>query len=136
MNNKLEKYLNRNKTSSFRDLLFSFIDKKGFTDAEVYKKVFIDRRLFSKIRCNENYVPRKENIIKLCLALSLNKDEVKTLVSVIAERFGVDIKSYKKALEMVDEKFQYRRKTDKEVILFYGTEEPRTKRKPMRQCCG
>ena len=67
MNNKLEKYLNRNKTSSFRDLLFSFIDKKGFTDAEVYKKVFIDRRLFSKIRCNENYVPRKENIIKLCL---------------------------------------------------------------------
>ena len=65
--------------------------------------------------------------------ITLNKDEVKTLVSVIAERFGVDIKSYKKALEMVDEKFQYRRKTDKEVILFYGTEEPRTKRKPMRK---
>lgn len=80
-NNKIMKYLNQNKSCSFSELLFSFIDKKGLTDSEVYKKVSIDRRLFSKIRCNENYIPKKENIIKLCLALSLKKDEINELLS-------------------------------------------------------
>lgn len=46
------------------------------TDVVVYKSVSIDRRLFSKIRCNEHYIPKKENVIKLCLALTLKKDEV------------------------------------------------------------
>ena len=80
MNKKIEKYLNQNKSSSFNKLLFSFIDRKGLTDTEVYKKVSIDRRLFSKIRCNENYIPKKDNIIKLCLALSLQKNEVDELL--------------------------------------------------------
>ena len=44
------------------------------------KKVSIDIRLFSKIRCYESYVPKKENVIKLCLALSLKKDEVEKLL--------------------------------------------------------
>ena len=81
MNNKIMKYLNRNKSCSFSKLLFSFIDKRGFTDAEVYKKASIDRRLFSKIRCNENYIPKKDNIIKLCLSLSLNKEEINALLN-------------------------------------------------------
>ena len=80
MNNKLKEYLNQNKSSSFRDLLFNFIDRKELTDSEVYKKVSIDRRLFSKIRCNNNYIPKKDNIIKLGLALSLTKDEIDKLL--------------------------------------------------------
>lgn len=81
MNNRIMKYLNQNKSCSFSELLFSFIDKKGFTDSEVYRKVSIDRRLFSKIRCSENYIPKKDNIIKLSLALSLNKDEINKLLN-------------------------------------------------------
>lgn len=81
MNKEITKYLNQNKTSCFNELLFSYIDKSGLTDSEVYKKVFIDRKLFSKIRCNENYIPRKENIIKLGLSLSLNKDEIDELLN-------------------------------------------------------
>jgi len=65
--------------------------------------------------------------------ITLNKDELKTHVSVIRERFGVDIKSAKILLGMVDENFKLGRKTDKEVILFYGAEDPRIKRKPMRK---
>lgn len=80
MNKKIKEYLNRNKTLKFSELLFNFIDKKGLTDTSVYKKVFIDRRLFSKIRCSENYIPKKENIIKLCFALSLDIDETKELL--------------------------------------------------------
>lgn len=80
MNKKIKEYLNQNKTLGFGELLFNFIDKKGLTDTEVYKKGLIDRRLFSKIRCNENYIPRKENVIKLCLALSLSETETKELL--------------------------------------------------------
>lgn len=80
MNKKIIEYLNQNKTYTFSELLFSFIDEKGFTDSEVYKKVSIDRRLFSKIRCSNNYIPKKENIIKLGLALSLSKDEIDMLL--------------------------------------------------------
>ena len=77
----ITKYLNQNKSLSFNQLLFSYIDRSGLTDAEVYKKVYIDRKLFSKIRCDENYIPRKNNIIKLGIALSLNKTELSLLLN-------------------------------------------------------
>ena len=64
MNKKLSEYLNCNKSMSFNELLFSFIDKSGHKDSEIYKKVDIDRKLFSKIRCNDNYIPRKNVIIR------------------------------------------------------------------------
>ena len=63
--------------------------------------------------------------------ITLTKEELKIHTSVIRERFGVDIKTPKKLLKMVDEKFNLGRKTDTEVILYYGTEDPRIKRKPM-----
>jgi len=80
MENKISKYLNQNKSMSFNELLFSYIDERGFKDSEVYKKVSIDRKLFSKIRCNENYIPKKNNVIKLSLALSLDKQELQKLL--------------------------------------------------------
>jgi len=80
MNNKLQEYLNQNKSISFSELLFQFIDNSGLTDSEVYNKVNIDRRLFSKIRCSEDYIPKKNNIIKLCLALKLNMVDTNKLL--------------------------------------------------------
>ena len=77
----ITKYLNQNKSLSFNQLLFSYIDRSGLTEAEVYKKVYIDRKLFSKIRCDENYIPKKNNIIKLGIALSLNKTELSLLLN-------------------------------------------------------
>ena len=58
----------------FQKLLFKYIDGKGLKDSDVYKKVHIDRRLFSKIR-NEDYHPSKETVILLGLALELNEKE-------------------------------------------------------------
>ena len=81
MHTKISDYLNCNKSMSFNELLFSFIDESGHKDSEIYKKVDIDRKLFSKIRCNENYIPRKNVIIKLCLSLKLNKSEFNTLLN-------------------------------------------------------
>ncbi len=74
-------YLNCQKSKSFNQLLFSFIDQSGYKDSEIYKKVDIDRKLFSKIRCNENYIPKKNTIIKLCLALGLNNRDFNKLLN-------------------------------------------------------
>ena len=80
MNESLNKFLSQNKTKSFRELLFSFIDRSGLKDSDVYRKAGIDRRLFSKVRCNENYVLCKENILKLCVSLRLNLDDTSELL--------------------------------------------------------
>ena len=34
----------------FKNLLFKYIDRTDMKDSEVYKKVFIDRRVFSEIK--------------------------------------------------------------------------------------
>ena len=81
MNTKISEYLNCNKSMSFNELLFSFIDESGCKDSEIYKRVDIDRKLFSKIRCSNNYIPRKNIIIKLCLSLRLNKYDFNKLLN-------------------------------------------------------
>ncbi len=81
MEYEISKYLNCNKSKSFNEVLFSFIDKSGYKDSEIYKKADIDRKLFSKIRCNSNYIPRRNIIIKLCMALRLEKNDFNKLLN-------------------------------------------------------
>lgn len=66
--------------SNFQTMLFKFIDDKNLKDADVYNKVHIDRRLFSKIRSDKNYHPSKETIILLSLALELDEHELDNLL--------------------------------------------------------
>ena len=81
MKESCKDYLSHTKSKSFNETLFSFIDEKGFKDSEIYKKVDIDRKLFSKIRCSNNYIPRRNVIIKLCFALGLSKDNFNKLLN-------------------------------------------------------
>ena len=81
MKEKCKEYLNHNKSMSFNEILFSFIDEKGVKDSEIYKKVDIDRKLFSKIRCSNTYIPRRNVIIKLCLALGLERNDFNKLLN-------------------------------------------------------
>ena len=81
MNTKISEYLNCNKSMSFNELLFSFIDESGHKDSEIYKKVDVDRKLFSKIRCDSDYIPRRNVIIKLCLALELERNDFNKLLN-------------------------------------------------------
>ncbi|MBQ9745804.1 MAG: hypothetical protein IJW21_03180 [Clostridia bacterium] len=74
-------YLLCNRGLSFNEHLFMLIDRTGRRDSDIYKKAFIDRRLFSKIRSNKNYVPSKKTVIALCLALELERGEADALLS-------------------------------------------------------
>ena len=81
MEQKVVDYLNHNKSMNFNELLFSYIEEVGCKDSEIYKKVNIDRKLFSKIRCSSDYIPRRNVIIKLCLALGLDKTRFNKLLN-------------------------------------------------------
>ncbi len=81
MKENIEEYLNRIQKVSFNDLLFTYIDELGCKDSDIYKKAEVDRKLFSKIRCSKHYIPKKNVIIKLSLALKLDRNKMNNLLS-------------------------------------------------------
>ena len=78
----INNYINDNKEEdTFQTKLFNYIDSKNLKDSDVYNKVNIDRRLFSKIRSNKDYHPSKETIILLGIALELTEEEIEDLLT-------------------------------------------------------
>ena len=65
----------------FSDTLFDYIDAKGITDVEAYKRSNVSRKVFSKIKCNKGYQPSKMTAVSFAIGLRLNLEETEHLLS-------------------------------------------------------
>lgn len=80
-NSNIHEFINQHEEyNDFQTMLFNLIDARELKDSDVYNKVHIDRRLFSKIRSDKNYHPSKETVILLAIALELSEEELETLL--------------------------------------------------------
>ena len=80
-NTSLEEYM-KSMDKSFAYKLFDYIDSKGMTDVECYKKANVDKKTFSKIKCNpDTYKPSKQTAVAFAIALELTLDETQDLLA-------------------------------------------------------
>ena len=75
----LEEMLRR-MDKGFAETLFDLIDKKGIGDVECYKRANVDKKTFSKIKCNKNYRPSKVTAVSFAIALHLDLEETERLL--------------------------------------------------------
>ena len=80
-NKTLDEYM-LDMDKSFAYKLFELIDKKGMTDVECYKKANVDKKTFSKIKCNpDTYKPSKQTAVAFAIALKLDLDATQDLLA-------------------------------------------------------
>ena len=66
---------------TFQQRLFKLIEESGMDDVTVYKKANIDRKVFSRIRCKEDYKPTKKTAVAFAIALQLDMPAMLDLLS-------------------------------------------------------
>lgn len=76
----LETVLSR-READFRQQLFALIDASGLDDTTVYKRANLDRKLFSRIRCKQDYQPTKKTAVALAVALHLDLAAARDLLA-------------------------------------------------------
>ena len=70
----------RTHAETFTEYMLRIIAEKGLSETEVYHSVFMDRKLFNKIRNDANYQPSKRTALLIAIALKLNVQEAQELL--------------------------------------------------------
>lgn len=65
---------------TFTEAMLRTIREKDLVEADVYNSVFMDRKLFNKIRNDPYYQPSKKTALLLSIALHLTVEETQTLL--------------------------------------------------------
>ena len=78
---------------TFQQALMRMIRERGYDNKEVYKRANLDRKVFSKIKGNPDYSPKKSTAIALAIALRLNMDEARDLLGRAGYAFSPGSKS-------------------------------------------
>ena len=65
---------------TFTEALLRLIEERRLTEPEVYNAVFMDRKLFNKIRNNRHYQPSKRTALLLAIALKLSLEETEAFL--------------------------------------------------------
>jgi len=84
----LEEMIAEFKLRRFADTLFLFIQESGMTDVECYKRANVDKKTFSKIRCNEKYTPSKRTVLAFAIALRLSLEKTQELLATVGFTLG------------------------------------------------
>lgn len=66
---------------TFSEYLMYLIQSKNMENAEVYRRAIVDKKVFSKIKNNPDYHPKKITALCLCVGAQLNLDESKDLLA-------------------------------------------------------
>lgn len=70
-----------NMDAGFSETLLTLIDMSGEKDSDVYNRACVSQQLFSKIRNNPNYTPKKPTAVSLALALHLDLEETQAFIA-------------------------------------------------------
>ncbi|SFO17449.1 hypothetical protein SAMN05216351_10437 [Pseudobutyrivibrio sp. JW11] len=76
---------------TFQQMLFLCIERMGLSNQEFYKAAYIDRKLFSAIKNNKDYQPKKETAVACCFGLNLNISDAEKLLELAGYRLSLSI---------------------------------------------
>jgi len=76
----IKEFAAKNKKSSFSDLLLQLMRERNIDAPTLYKRAYLDRKLFSKIISDPTYKPSKPIVCALALGLKLDSKTSKQLI--------------------------------------------------------
>ncbi|MBR2519486.1 MAG: hypothetical protein IKE46_06865 [Selenomonadaceae bacterium] len=79
----------KNDEETFAEYLLCYMKERGANPVEVYKRVNLDRRVFSKLRTNRYYKPHKRTLFVIAFGLELNVDEAENLLKRAGYSFSI-----------------------------------------------